>query len=325
MEQEQQIQQDSVQNESSYEAKDIQVLAGLSAVRKKINVIDLYHKIKRKGDMLTLSKELKIKQRTLALAKDEGRILYYFPHLEKSKASILARLKTNKELRIFAQKYDIYKNSARDLLKLVLKWNLDIQENPLLFLKQTEHDLIIGSLLGDASIRQRERNSCFRFTHSIKQKEYAQWKANILKEFEVSEFREVQRKVNNKYSNFIDFATKTHPVFNYYRELFYKNNSKIVDKASLEHLNPRSLAVWVCDDGSFSKKQEYIILCTNSFNIEEHKIMKEFFNKKFGLDPTIGFRDKKYYYLRFSKNDSKKLIEIIRPWIPDCMKYKIGE
>lgn len=154
MEQSRQTQQNTNQNESSYEAKDIQVLAGLSAVRKEIDVVNLYHKIKRKGDILALSKELKIGQRTLTLAKDEGRILYCFPKLEKSKASILARLRTNRELRLFAQKYDIYGNSARDLLKLVLKWNIDVQTNPLLFIGQIEHDVIIGSLLGDASIFQ---------------------------------------------------------------------------------------------------------------------------------------------------------------------------
>jgi len=53
--------------------------------------------------------------------------------------------------------------------------------------------------------------------------------------------------------------------------------------------------------------------------------MKKFFNEKFGLNPTIGFRDGKYYYLRFKQDDSKKLIEIVRPFIPESMKYKIGE
>ena len=53
--------------------------------------------------------------------------------------------------------------------------------------------------------------------------------------------------------------------------------------------------------------------------------MKEFFNKKFGLDPTIGFRDGKYYFLRFKKDDSKRLISLIKSFIPESMKYKIGE
>ena len=282
-------------NPDDYGAKDIQVLTGLSAVRKKFDVVELYHQMKKGGDPALLSKELKIKRRTLALVKDEGRILSHFPSLEKSKAGILARLRTDRDLILIAQKYDIYNFSARRLLELVRKWNSDIQENPLLLINQEEHDLIIGSLLGDASIRQRERNSCLRLSHSIRQRGYIQWKSRILREFEISEFREVRRKFGNKHSTFIDFATKTHPIFNYYRNLFYKNNMKIINKKVLDYLNPRSLAIWICDDGSFCRTQKYIILCTNSFNLREHELLKEFFNKQFGLNPAIGFRDKKYY------------------------------
>ena|SRR3989338_3200488 len=310
---------------ASYDAKDIQVLAGLSAVRKLINTVDLYHKIKRKGDLLSLSNELRIKPRTLALAKDEGRILHYFPDLDKSKASVLSRLKTNRELQLFSKNYDIYSCSARTLLKLVLLWNLSVQENPMRFISQEEHDIIVGGLFGDASIRQRDRNSCLRFSHSPNQEKYINWKAEILDNFETSEFRLVQKKIQNRFHNLIAFSTKTHPVFNYYRRLFYENNKKRINAEALKQLNSRSLAVWICDDGSFSRRQNYIILCTNSFNLEEHYLMKRFFAERFGVSPTIGFRDQKYYYLRFRKEDSKKLIEVVRPFIPDCMKYKIGD
>ena len=53
--------------------------------------------------------------------------------------------------------------------------------------------------------------------------------------------------------------------------------------------------------------------------------MKKYFNEVWGLDPTIGFRDNKYYYLRFKQDDSEKLIDIIKLYIPKGMKYKIGE
>lgn len=311
--------------EKSYKAEKIQVLEGLEAVRKRFNIIGLSNKIKKRGDILKLSKELNIKPRSLYLAKDEGKILSQFPDLDKSKASVLTRLKTLRELQLFSKKYDINNLSVRDLVKFVKKWNKDIQKNPLLLINKKEHDLIIGSLLGDSSIRQRDKNSCFRFFHSIKQKKYSIWKLKILNKFNISEFREVKRKIINKQIHGIDFATKTHPIFNYYRNLFYKNNKKEITEKILKQINPRSLAIWICDDGSFNKKQKYITLCTNSFNLKQHRLIKEFFNKKFRLDPTIGFRDKKYYYLRFKKQDSKKLINIIKPRIPICMSYKIGE
>ena len=245
--------------------------------------------------------------------------------MQKSKAGILARLRTDRELKIFSEKYDIYNISARNLIKLVRDWNIGIQKNPFLFISQEEHDMILGSLLGDASIRQREKNSCFRFSHSMKQRDYAEFKKNILINFNISEFREVKRRIRDDFIHAMDFSTRTHPIFNYYRNLFYNNLKKVVNLNILEQLNPRSLAFWICDDGSYDNKQGYIVLCTNAYSLDEHNLIKEFFNKKFGLNPTIGFRDNKYYYLRFKQEDSKKLIEMIKPFIPQCMKYKIGE
>lgn len=309
---------------SEYTGKQIQVLEGLEGVRKRFDVVELSKKVKRRGDVLILSKELKIKPRILSEAIEEGRILKILPDIEKSKAGILARLRTDREIKLFSKQYNLSKTPARKLIRLVRKWNLELQQNPHLLLSQEEHDLIIGSLLGDASIRQREKNSCFRFSHSLKQKEYIKWKLNILKDFRISEYTERSRIVNQRKVDMIYLSTKTHPIFNYHRKLFYGNGKKTITKEILNKLNPQSLAIWVCDDGSYETSQGYIILCTNSYTLEEHRLMKEFFKERFNLDPTIGFRDGKYYYLRFKQDDTKKLIKIIKPFIPKSRLYKIG-
>jgi len=307
-----------------YDAGSIKVLEGLEGVRKNFDVVELSRKIKKKGDVLILLNELKIKPRALKSAVDEGRILKIIPDIQKSKAGILAGLRTDREVGIFNEKYNLDEVSARKLIELVKQWKKDIQENPLLLISQEEHDLILGSLMGDASIRKREKNSCFRVAHSIKQEKYIKWKLGVLKHFNISEFEKRKRVINEREVNMVYLATKTHQVFNYYRNLFYKHGVKELNLGILNQLTSRSLAVWICDDGSYNSKQGYIILCTNSFSIEEHRLMKEFFNKRFGLDPTIGFRDGKYHYLRFKQEDTKKLIKIIKPFIPYSMLYKIG-
>ncbi len=307
-----------------YGAKNIKVLEGLEAVRNCFDIFEIEKSIKRKGDVFELSQKLKVKPRSLNLAISEARILRHFPDIHKSKANALSRLRTDRELIKFSNIYNVEKLQVRELYKLVKKWNYDIQHSPLMLVTAEENNLIIGSLLGDASIRQREKNSCFRFSHSIAQRDYAEWKKKIMSNFELSEFREVKRRIKNGFIHAVDFSTKTHPIFNYYRNLIYKSGIKKVTPELLIQLNPASLAVWICDDGSYSKKQGYIILCTNSFSMEEHNLMKEFFNRRFGLNPTVGFRDGKYYYLRFKQEDSKKLINIVKPFIPFCMLYKIG-
>ncbi len=257
---------------------------------------------------------------------DESRILSFFPNLEKSKAAPLARLRLDKELKLFSKKYDIYNLQVRELYKLVKEWRNTLESNPKILLTDLQQDLIIGTTIGDANIRQRNKNCMFRVEHSIKQKKYVEWKYEILKDFNSKGLKLIQKSINSRFISTYGFDINTHYVFNFYRKLFYnKKGKKIITKQILGLLNHRSLAIWLCDDGSYCKKQKYIILCTNSFTFEEHKLMKEYFFEVWGINPTIGFRDNKYYFLRFTKKDTSKFIEIVRLHIPEFIKYKIGE
>lgn len=311
--------------DGSYKADSITVLKGIRNVRNSLNLRDLSNKIQKTGDYTKLSMMLNIDYNTLNRAIKETRILEIFPDIHKSKNYPLSILKIEREMKLFASKYDIKNIEVREIYKKIKRWKEMLEVNPRILLTEMQHDLIIGSTLGDANIRQRNKNCNFRITHSTRQKEYLLWKYYILHEFTKSDPYYFNKEIKNHHLKTLEFATITHSVFNYYRNLFYKNDKKIVNNKILNFLNPRSLAIWLCDDGSYNTKQGYIILCTNSFSLEEHKIMKKYFEEVWNINPTIGFRDNKYYYLRFKQNDTKKLINIIKPFVPKCMKYKIGE
>jgi hypothetical protein len=308
-----------------YSSKNIKVQEGLDSIRKNFDVIEISNKIKRQGDILVLSKELKVNYHSLKRAAEEGRILKMFPNINKSKTTPLARLRTTRDLELFSKVNDINKLASRALYRAVKEWNLDVQKKPSLMLTQEEQNIIIGTLLGDASIKKRDKNSCLRMAHSNKQEPYIKWKIAKLSFLGISEHINKKRMINNREVDMIYFSTRTHPVFNYYKNLFYGLGEKTITKDILNKLNPQSLAVWICDDGSYNTTQDYIILCTNSYSLEEHELLKKFFNEKFGLNPTIGFRDGKYYYLRFKKEDTKKLVGLIKDYLPESMLYKIGE
>jgi len=300
-------------------------LNNLNEIRKHIDVSDLMCNIHKKGDRWKIAKKLNINYSSLGRAINEKKILRRFPRLNKSKCIVLAGLKMDKELKLFSKKYDLNKPSTRRLRKLVNKWNETLKKEPLRLLTHPQHDLIMGSLLGDASIRQKNRNCSFRVTHSKKQKKYLNYKWKILKEYIKKEPYYSNKNINGNKLETFNLSTFIHPVFNFYRKLFYKKNIKTVTRKLLNLLNPRSIAIWICDDGSYCKKQKYIILCTNAYSFGQHTVMKKYFKDIWGLEPTIGFRDKKYHYLRFKKGDTKKLIKIIEPFVPECMSYKIGE
>ncbi len=308
-----------------YKAENKAVFSTLDSVRGNYDIFELAQQITKRGDNKKLARKLNINRSVLSRAIDEAKILSTFKLIDKSKVVPLARLKTVKERKLFFEKYDINKLECIELYKLVKKWRVLIEENPNLLLTEEQQDLIIGSTLGDASIRQRDKNCSFRAGHTRPQKEYLNWKYDLLKEFTKLPSSWNIRKLNNHTIETLEFSTFTHNVFNFYRKLFYKNGKKRVTRKILNMLTPRSLAIWVCDDGSFGTSQPYIILCTNAFSLEEHEVIKKYFEEVWGLSPTIGFRDKKYYYLRFKEEDTKKLIEIIKPFVHESMKHKIGE
>ncbi|MBI2507721.1 hypothetical protein HYV89_02100 [Candidatus Woesearchaeota archaeon] len=298
----------------------------LPSLRREFDLNRLNERVTKRGDVEEISKKLKINRTVLSRGLYENRILSIFPDLNKSKVVSMSTIWLERELKVFSGIYDIQRLSTRKLYKKVKEWRRRLKLNPRLLLTDSQHDLIIGSILGDGYVRKRDKNCNFRVGHSDKQKEYLLWKYMTLKEFTSSEPKfSLRRFKENKSIKTLELSTFTHPVFSYYRRLFYPNEKKIVSRKILNLLTPRSLAYWVCDDGSYNNRQGYIVLCTNSYNLEEHEIMRKYFQEVWDLDPTIGFRDGKYYYLRFKQEDSKRLISIIKQFIPEGIEYKIGK
>jgi|SRR3989344_202326 len=310
---------------NEYKAENIGFVNELAVARDKLDFGLLKDRIQKRGDTKKIADEYNINRVVLTRALNEDRILSIFSKISRSKAQPLSTIKFDRELKLFAKYYNVHKLSVRQLYKKVKEWRKKIQYNPRLLLSSLQHDLIIGSTIGDANIRQRNRNCNFRVGHTNKQTAYLLWKYNIIHEFALSKPTWNIRKLNDRNIITLELSTATHYAFNYYRKLFYKNRVKKITREILNMLNPRSLAIWLCDDGSYDKKQGYIVFCTNAYSLKEHKIMKNYFEEIWNLSPTIGFRDKKYYYLRFKQEDSKKLIEIVKPFILKSILYKIGE
>ncbi len=308
---------------ADYKAINIQVLKGLERIRQNYDLKSLLEESKKYKSIKEFSKNINIEEKSLGRALREAKILQKFPSLDRSKAGPLNHFKIEKELDLFSQKVDINNITFRELRRVIKNWDKKIEKNPKILLSSLQGDLIIGSLMGDANARKRWGLTYFRCGHSEKQKRYLKWKYNQFTNFIQSN---IHISIKKNRSPMYEFQTLSHNIFNFYHKLFYKYGRKQISKEVLNKLNPRSLAFWICDDGSYCNSLHYIILCTNSFSYKEHILMKEYFNEKWDLNPAIGFRDNKYYYLRFTVKDTKKLISIIRKFIPiKNMLYKIGE
>ena len=189
-------------------------------------------------------------------------------------------------------------------------------------LNEDQLQLVYGSYLGDGHIGITQKNRYrLRFTHGEKQKEYCEWKANM---FGIEELIYIEK---NGYSQkpAYRFATK---IFDLENEI--TKNTKIVPDWLLDKLDERGIAVWYMDDGSNQKRENkdgviknLISIHSNNFDYEiQEKFVKKF--AQYGIDCIINKSKGKYYYLRFNKENSEKLLNLITPYIHVSMNYKVS-
>jgi len=124
--------------------------------------------------------------------------------------------------------------------------------------------IIIGSLLGDGTMRlgKNAKNANFKIEHGLAQREYAEWKYQMLKELVFTEPRISYRYHENgdKYAKSWWFRTIRHPLLTgIYKRFYvgenYRTGKKIIPKDIKVDLNPLAIAVWIMDDGSYSRQK----------------------------------------------------------------------
>lgn len=242
----------------------------------------------------------------------------------------LIELYCEKNLTMFeiAEIYNVDRTTIANKLK-----QLQIDSNPIqrkykilkeVPLTREQKDFIIGSVLGDASIilSGRRVNSYFKVAHCEKQKDYLLWKKEILGNLVNTISKTIDKRGN---STMYGFNTISHKELNFFRKLFYDNNKKIIkDELSLQ-MSPLGLAVWFMDDGSKTNKCNYRF-ATEGFTKEENLKLAEILKVNFDLNVKVleySRNDRKYYYLFLNKRNAMNMTEIIKPYIVDCMKYKL--
>lgn len=212
------------------------------------------------------------------------------------------------ELKIYNLKKLAYNGELHDII--------NIMDNTVGSLSGLEQSIIIGSVLGDGYLRiMPNRSDAFlEINHSIKAKDYVDFKYNSLKRICKSKPRE--RKNNNDRVAY-RFYTKQHPEITKIYEDFYENSRKIIPK-NLK-LNPVILAIWYMDDGSKSRDTD-IYLNTQNFSLNDQNTLVVAL-RKMGIKSRLN-KDKKYFRIRILKESINFFMELITPYICESMRYK---
>ncbi len=109
--------------------------------------------------------------------------------------------------------------------------------------------LILGSILGDGSLRfASDHNASFRVGHGEKQREYCEWKHEMLAPF--------ANKIGAT-GNGIGFDTiPMNQLAQVHEAVYAKAGGRTVSDELIDQLDERAVAAWYCDDGSFSGSYE---------------------------------------------------------------------
>lgn len=176
-------------------------------------------------------------------------------------------------------------------------------------------EIILGSLLGDGSLRiaKSYKNARFSFRHSIFQKEYFFWKVKELEE--ISSQNCLWEQMKDGWSNAeklryqslaLDSLTKLY-------HLTHRNGDLCISQKWLKLLTPLSLAIWWLDDGSLVGNSRKGVFCSEGFNRQDLLCLSRYLREKWKVKTRIGKRGK-YYQLRiYSTENLKKFLRIILP------------
>jgi hypothetical protein len=226
---------------------------------------------------------------------------------------------------IVTPNHEIYTREGKKLAK-------DIEEGDQILTRLPDiegelKELLIGSLLGDASAKKTSANYHLSETHGENQHDYAEWKIDKLKQAEVfgGDYKEKSRfDENHRETEKLAFYTKAMPSVSRLVEPFLSEESKEVPE-DLE-LTKKSIAIWYCDDGHIHKSDSQrprVSFSTNGFTEESVGILQRELQKF-----NIESRRKDYgkgYRLEIGADDSELLFDIINNYVPPCMERKLPE
>jgi hypothetical protein len=199
-------------------------------------------------------------------------------------------------------------------------------------MSEIQLNAILGSVLGDACLARpasATANSPVRWNHSWKQAEYVFHKHQLLKEFAT---REPVKRENKGYGDY--WAVLTLKSLNIFHLLYDVTHpcgapEKTVTPTFLSLItHPVALAWWFMDDGSRPTGSNTGNIATNGFSYEEVDLLRVWLKDRWGLIVNVievkhSSTGKTGYVLSLPKNAFVKLSEMIAPYVPDCMKYKI--
>lgn len=191
-------------------------------------------------------------------------------------------------------------------------------------LSEMQEQMILGSLLGDMSLRldesNRNNNARLYIVQSRQQEELFMKKVEILSEF-MGSYRlytpNPDKRTGKVYESWRG-NSKAHKVFTDIFTLLYPNGIKTITQEYLNKINnPIALAYWFMDDGSNNGT-----LATNCFSEQEVNLLMYWLKNKWGIE-SRKWNQEEHFVINIPKESRLDFERLIFPYMIPSMYYKL--
>lgn len=196
--------------------------------------------------------------------------------------------------------------------------------------------LLADMVIGDGSIITRHVNTkypSFKVAHSVKQTDYARYKANLLNKSGIDTREHISS------AGVITITTKGIKELVDLRQMLYYGKTKILSDRYMRLMDAESLALIFMDDGSKNIVRRYkirewdyyyeepfikqyrIALC--NFTVGEVEKFSGFLSAKFDISSRVLVSNNYPYIIITSSEAKNKFRNLIDPFVIPSMRYKL--
>ena len=190
-------------------------------------------------------------------------------------------------------------------------------------------EVVLGTLMGDGALSPTKSGLAgrLRWGHGVRQSEYCDWKASL--------FANVGpcRTTNAKEAVFYDLSPL--PELAELRRAVYMEGKKVFSHDYLKRLTPLSLALWYMDDGSFAVRAKgvqertrdgsgRVDICVEAMEKATRQRLADHLYDTWGIKAKLVAKGAgRVAVLHFPKEETRKLQELIAPYVHPSMQYKL--
>lgn len=179
--------------------------------------------------------------------------------------------------------------------------------------------LALGCILGDGYLT---KSGCLQIEHSIKQKQYVDWKYQQLKTIVISPPVQINRydwRTDQIYSSNRFY---TQAIFKNFRSVFYPMEKKIIPSNIGEYLiSDLALAVLYMDDGGRGgNTKKGVIINISGYDLKSRKILQSAIQTNYGIQMNLHKNGQLYVPIKFYHS----FYNCIDAHIIPCMRYKLS-